>query len=124
MPPQHLSPVVTAGFDIVLQDQVPDDLLQRDASCREMQAPEWSLLRIGIGDGEHVEVAARIRKRRVPVVLVGEERTRVVHVMPGLVGIRGATGDEVQRSAVARPKRELNVQVHSVAEVNRPPTAR
>ena len=124
MPPQHLSPVVTAGFDIVLLDQVPDDLLQRDASCREMQARERSLLPIGIGCGEHVEVAARIRKRRVSVVLVGEERTRVVHVMPGLVGIRSATGDEVQRSGVARPKCELNVQVHPVAEVNRPPTAR
>lgn len=124
MAPQHLSPVVTARFDIVLLDQVPDDLLQRDSSCREMQARERTLLRIGIRDGEHVEVAARIRERRVPVVLVGEQRTRVVHVVPGLVGIRSATGDEVQRSGVTRPKRELNVQVHPVAEVNRPPTAR
>lgn len=124
MPPQHLSPVVAAGFDLVLVNQVPDDLLQRDSSCREMQARKRSLMRIGIGDGEHVEVAARIRKRRVPVILVGEQRTRVVHVMSGLVGIRGSTGDEVQRSGVTRPKCELNVQVHTVAEVNRPPTAR
>ena len=36
--PQHLAPIVSAGFDVVLLNQVPDDLLQRDSPCREMQA--------------------------------------------------------------------------------------
>ena len=123
MPPQHLSPVVTAGFDIVLLDQVPDDLLQRDSSCREMQARKRSLVCISSRCGEHVEMAARIRERSTSVVLVCKQRTRVVHIIPGLVGIRDATGDEVRRSGLTRPECELNVQVHPITEVNRPPTA-
>jgi len=123
MPPQHLSPVVTAGFHIVLLDQVPDDLLQRDSSCREMQARERSLVCISSRRGEHVEMAARIWHRSISVVLVCKQRTRVVHVMPGLVGIRDATGDEVRRRCVTRPKCELKVQVHPIAELHRLPTA-
>ena len=38
MPPQNLAPVGSAGFDFVLLDQVPDDLLKRDSPGREMQA--------------------------------------------------------------------------------------
>ena len=34
----RLMAIVSAGFDVVLLDQVPDDLLERDSPCRQMQA--------------------------------------------------------------------------------------
>lgn len=105
MPPQHLSPVIAAGFYIVLLDQVPDDLLQRDSAGREMQARKRSLLRIVVGDGEHVEVAARIWKRGIPVVLVGKQRTRVVQALAGLVGVRGAGRCQTRCSGAANGQR-------------------
>ena len=82
MPPQHLAPIVTAGLDAVFLDQVPDDLFERDSPRWEMQAWKRSVPSIGIRGREYVQVAAWIRERGIPVVLVREYWTRVVQAVP------------------------------------------
>ena len=71
-------PVGAAGLDAVFGDEVPDDLLEGDAAGWEMESCEWSWERVVMGRGVHVQVAAGILSRGVSVVLVHEERLRVV----------------------------------------------
>ncbi len=125
--PEDVVPVGASGLDAVFGDEVPDDLLEGDAAGWEMESCEWSWERVVVGRGVHVQVAAGILSRGVSVVLVLEERLRVVQIAAGLIAIGRAQRLEARRAAIGgaiHTQGHLNVEEHPVPEWYRSAAAR
>ena len=118
MAPKDVMPVGSAGVDTVFLDEVPDDLFEGDAAGWEVEAGEGSLTGVVLRGGVDMQMGAWISEPTVLVKVVGEHRTRVVEVGSSLVAERGSGRFQAYR-VVDHLQRDLNIQVHSVAERRR-----
>jgi hypothetical protein len=122
--PEDVAPVGAAGLHAVFLDEVPDDLFEGDAAGGEVQAGEGAVLCVGGGRRIHVEMAAWIWESGFAIKLVREDRTAIMRQIPGLITVGSSHCFEARNRPAIRPKRQLNVQVHPVAEQHRLTTTR
>ena len=87
--PEDVVPVGAAGLHALFLDEVPDDLFEGDAAGGEVEAREGLSAGVVARRGVHMQVAAGIARWHVALVVVLEDRTRIVKVGASLVGERG-----------------------------------
>lgn len=117
--PEDVAPVGAAGLDVVFLDEVPDDLFEGDAAGGEVETGEGAVLWVARRRRIHVEMAAWIGKSGFAIKLVRENRTAIMRQIPGLITVGSSHGFEARNRGAIRPKRQLDVQVHPVAEQHR-----